>query len=393
MHKEYSRRELYDLVWAKPMVKLAKEFGLSDVGLRKICVKHDIPTPPLGYWAKVSFGKPVQATPLEPPKSGISDRVLVSVFATVETPQEVVEAAHKAREQVQAPIAVPSEPPLRLHPSAQALNRALRSAKPDHEGFLDVSGPGILSANIGPSNKDRIVLLVDTLFKALDSAGHRIQATESGLKAVIDSEVMVLAVRETKDRTEHQPTKSELKAKADWEENRKKWPSLYDRERQHWRSWDNFPSGRMSLSLYDPLRPSWGSGNLLGRWHDRKTNKLESHINEILIAMLTGAAIVRHNRIAAETAERERQERHQAYLREQERLRREAQVDAFIEDKADQLFRLQKILSFRGYLTAQLTAVTSSEATALIDAVDDLVGRLQRDLSLDVLRRSVKVTD
>jgi hypothetical protein len=30
------------------MSRLAKSFGLSDVGLRKICVKHDIPTPKLG---------------------------------------------------------------------------------------------------------------------------------------------------------------------------------------------------------------------------------------------------------------------------------------------------------------------------------------------------------
>jgi hypothetical protein len=42
------RTELYDLVWSKPMIHLAKEFGLSDVGLRKNCKKHDIPTPPLG---------------------------------------------------------------------------------------------------------------------------------------------------------------------------------------------------------------------------------------------------------------------------------------------------------------------------------------------------------
>ena len=108
-----------------------------------------------------------------------------------------------------------------------------------------------------------------------------------------------------------------------------------------------------------------------------KPKRLESNINEVMIAMLTGAAIVRHNRVAAE---RERQERHQAYLREQERLRREAQADAFIEGKADQLSRLQKILSFRDYLTAQLAAVTSPEEAALIDAVNDLVGRLQRDV-------------
>ena len=54
-HKEYTRQELYDLVWTTPLGKLAKRYGLSDVGLRKICVKHDIPTPPLGYWAKLNL--------------------------------------------------------------------------------------------------------------------------------------------------------------------------------------------------------------------------------------------------------------------------------------------------------------------------------------------------
>lgn len=40
---EKSRVELYELVWAKPMTHLAKQLGLSDVGLRKICVKFGIP--------------------------------------------------------------------------------------------------------------------------------------------------------------------------------------------------------------------------------------------------------------------------------------------------------------------------------------------------------------
>jgi hypothetical protein len=55
-HKEYTRQELYDLVWTTPLVKLAKRYGLSDVGLRKICVKHDIPTPPPGRSSIYSEG-------------------------------------------------------------------------------------------------------------------------------------------------------------------------------------------------------------------------------------------------------------------------------------------------------------------------------------------------
>lgn len=52
-----SRGELFELVWSKPMTHLSKELGLSDVGLRKICVKYGIPLPARGYWARLQFGK------------------------------------------------------------------------------------------------------------------------------------------------------------------------------------------------------------------------------------------------------------------------------------------------------------------------------------------------
>jgi hypothetical protein len=51
------RLGLFELVWNKPMMALSKEFNLSDNGLRKICKKHDIPLPPMGYWMKLEFGK------------------------------------------------------------------------------------------------------------------------------------------------------------------------------------------------------------------------------------------------------------------------------------------------------------------------------------------------
>jgi len=62
--KTLKREELYDLVWSFPMTKLAKRFGLSDQGLAKKCKKHNIPRPPMGYWAKLEHGKRVKKTPL-----------------------------------------------------------------------------------------------------------------------------------------------------------------------------------------------------------------------------------------------------------------------------------------------------------------------------------------
>ena len=58
-----TRQELYDQVWSTPMRKLATLYGLSDVGLAKICESHNIPRPPRGYWAKKEFGKAPPRTP------------------------------------------------------------------------------------------------------------------------------------------------------------------------------------------------------------------------------------------------------------------------------------------------------------------------------------------
>jgi len=48
-----TREELYDLVWSKPMIHVAKGFGISDVMLGKICRDLNVPRPPRGYWASL----------------------------------------------------------------------------------------------------------------------------------------------------------------------------------------------------------------------------------------------------------------------------------------------------------------------------------------------------
>jgi ankyrin repeat protein len=59
----YNREELYEKTWSKPMQLLAKEYGISDVGLAKVCRKLAIPVPGRGYWAKKAAGKPVPKRP------------------------------------------------------------------------------------------------------------------------------------------------------------------------------------------------------------------------------------------------------------------------------------------------------------------------------------------
>lgn len=52
MSKQFSRQQLYDLVWSEPMYQLAKQYDISDRGLAKACAKSNILVPERGYRPK-----------------------------------------------------------------------------------------------------------------------------------------------------------------------------------------------------------------------------------------------------------------------------------------------------------------------------------------------------
>lgn len=61
------REKLFNEVWSEPMTTVAKRYGLSDNGLRKRCIKLEIPLPPVGHWAKLQAGKESVPKPKLPP--------------------------------------------------------------------------------------------------------------------------------------------------------------------------------------------------------------------------------------------------------------------------------------------------------------------------------------
>ena len=69
------RDELYQEVWSTPMWTLAKRYGISDVGLAKVCRKLTVPLPGRGYWAKKQAGRNVAQKPL--PQVKEKDKVLL----------------------------------------------------------------------------------------------------------------------------------------------------------------------------------------------------------------------------------------------------------------------------------------------------------------------------
>lgn len=68
---DISREELFALIWEKPTVEVARDMGISDVAVAKLCARLQVPKPPRGYWARVETG---QATP-RPPLRAFRDEI------------------------------------------------------------------------------------------------------------------------------------------------------------------------------------------------------------------------------------------------------------------------------------------------------------------------------
>jgi hypothetical protein len=62
--KKLTRQELYDLLWTRPTTDVARELGVSDVWIGKVCRRAGIPKPPPGYWRQVTSGRVVKRIPL-----------------------------------------------------------------------------------------------------------------------------------------------------------------------------------------------------------------------------------------------------------------------------------------------------------------------------------------
>jgi len=71
----FSRKELYDLVWAESRLSLAKKLGVSDVWIRKACVAANIPVSPPGYWARKAAGRSTVRPALPRRSLGQSDSI------------------------------------------------------------------------------------------------------------------------------------------------------------------------------------------------------------------------------------------------------------------------------------------------------------------------------
>jgi hypothetical protein len=140
--RDLTREALFEAVWADPLSKLAPKYGLSDVGLSKICRRLGVPVPPRGYWAKLRHGKRVARPTLPPPNDGQEQRLVLRAVdderaALAESLRAKDDRAARMREIEGALEAAPAT----IHPLAAEARRLLEAKDPPNDRWLDYGRP------------------------------------------------------------------------------------------------------------------------------------------------------------------------------------------------------------------------------------------------------------
>jgi len=63
VEKSFTPQQLFEMAWERPILIIAKEIGVSDVGLSKACRKAGITLPTRGHWAKPVSKRPRRPKP------------------------------------------------------------------------------------------------------------------------------------------------------------------------------------------------------------------------------------------------------------------------------------------------------------------------------------------
>jgi len=385
------RTDLYDLVWSKPMTHLAREYGISDVALRKTCQKHDIPTPPVGYWEKLNHGKPVRQIPLPKPENGGEDVPLVARLLKAIPP--VVQAARQAAIELEAKpeniIRVPDKRPDDLHSIAEKVEKVLRKAKPDEEGFVHCDRKGLPCVAIGPDTIDRAIILIDTFIKAAILRGHTVSGKDGVFHVMADEEAFTVRLYETKDREPHEPTATEIRKQKEEDEWRSKYPDLYSADSKVYRSWDYFPSGRLSLEIKDPTAPGWDSRDLVGRWRDHRKKGLENYLPKAMAALTAAPAAVKHRRAEEAEKERIRAEEHARRQREVASRERAEKRQQYVMKKAEGYAGLQRMKALLEYMSREAEVYSAEPVGRIARVMESMIVEMKEGFERQVINEEI----
>lgn len=276
--KTLSRKELYDLVWSKPVTHIAKAYGFSDNGIRKICKKHNIPLPKSGYWAKVKYNKKVKKEKL--PKQETNPLIKLektnpALFSCNHILSEMAIRKKELKEIEELSFIVPDRlsKPHKYVVATKEYHKKLKIVHKRGGWRNEIDNTDVLSVSVSDNILSRGLRIFDTLIKVFEKRGYTVNI-DNKTEVVIKEQTYAIRITEKTKRVKREDNSS-------------------------WDSYDYVPTGRICLKIDDsyPVK----------EWADSKTKLLEDRILDIL-AWLESRAKRDEERAREHEIRREQQE-------------------------------------------------------------------------------------
>lgn len=223
--------------------------------------------------------------------------------------------------------------------------RILKKAKPGRYGRLSSRREDCLDLSVSPAQLGRALRLMDGLIKGLDQRGFEV-SSERKLGGATTVTVLGQAVEfgldEVVQRSDHQPTKAELKRQADWS----------------WRTYpayDYRPTGRLRLTI----KEFWPEGSQK-RWVDGRYGLVEDQLNKFMVGLVRTALGLRAKAEEREAQKRAWEERQAQAMAIKEAQERERARRGALASQAEQWAKATNIRAF-------VSAVSQTDLAASSD--------------------------
>jgi len=354
-----SRKELYEMVWSEPMLKVGARFSVSSSYMARVCTMLNVPRPERGYWAKRKVGKAPKKLALPPPRPGdllewTRGKALDAQPSRGRPEPLTVYQRRTRRERRELPDQHPILAGAKPLFQAGRLSWDAQYLKPSKRRLVDLV--------VSKSALDHALDFANELFLALEARGHRVMfspAHESFRRAEVDQ-------RENPKKGERlndlwYPTRCtvvyvgtvafgltfiELTEHAEAEYRKGGYVRLKERARtsrsRHasddaWTIMKEFPTGHLCLQAYSPYpRVRW-----LQQWRETPARTLPAQIPGIIRKLETATAEIAQ---LFEEGERQAELERQRWEARQEQWRREAEARRAKEALTASLNELKEII-------------------------------------------------
>lgn len=322
-----TRQQLYDLVWSKPTRTLAAELGISDSMIGKLCKKHNVPKPPLGYWSRLSNGYQDKKTPLPNSKDPQLESIQINpdnkdVLQT-DFPEEIM-GLLSFEDKPQNKITIP-ERLNKTHPIISAAKKSMLADKYSYDGLLQ-SGRDEMHFCISKEHLDRAVKLLATLVNAFEVRGFKF-SKENDVSPNMQLPTVEIIGQKVQFRIQERMKKTIIHSLDQVKDKYLKTRYSY-----------NFKSGEAYLlpsgELYFQI-DSFTQLRCQKAWTSRPHNTLEDQLNDIMKGLIIAAygKKLHHDRLAAE---------HKKYADQMEQRYRAEALEKAKKDRMNALRALAK---------------------------------------------------